>query len=217
MRVLLVDDQALLRTSLAEALAARGLEVVGQAGDGERALEEVERLRPDVVVMDIRMPPGYTTEGLAATAEIRRRLPGTAVMILSHHVETAIAMELIAGDPVGVGYLLKDRVTHVGAFVASLERLLEGDSVIDPEVVGRLLGRARTRDRLADLTPREREVLAAMANGRSNRGIAEDLAIEERTVEHHVSQTLAKLGIEPDEHGHRRVLAVLTWLRRTPG
>jgi DNA-binding NarL/FixJ family response regulator len=216
MKVLLVDDQLLLRSSLAESLSARGLEIVGEVGDGDAALAAAVRLRPEVVVMDIRMPPTFTTEGLAATVAIRTQIPELAVMILSHHVETAIAMELLGDDPVGIGYLLKDRVTRIGAFVESLETLVEGGSVIDPIVVSRLLGRSSALGSVAELTPREREVLASMAEGRSNRGIAGALGIEEKTVEHHVSQILGKLDVPADDSGNRRVLAVLAWLRDAP-
>ena len=214
MRVVLADDQALLRESLAEALAARGIEVVGQAEDVSELLALVERARPDVAIVDIRMPPTHTVEGLEAASTIRRTWPGVAVLLLSHHVETAIAADLLRDDPRGLGYLLKDRVSRIDVLVDAIERLAAGGVVIDPAIVSLLLGRRRAHDPLDELTPREREVLAQMAEGRSNRGIAAQLGIEEKTVEYHVTQILGKLGIEAVGTDHRRVLAVITWLRR---
>ena len=214
MRVALADDQALLRESLAEALIARGIEVVGQADDVPGLLALVERTQPDVAIVDIRMPPTHTVEGLEAASTIRATWPDVALLLLSHHVETAIAVDLLRDDPRGLGYLLKDRVTRIDVLVEAIERLAAGGVVIDPGIVSRLLGRRRTHDPLDELTPREREVLAEMAEGRSNRGIAERLGIEEKTVEYHVTQILGKLGIEPVGADHRRVLAVIMWLRR---
>ena len=214
MRVALADDQALLRESLAEALLARGIDVVGQAEDGPGLLSLVERTQPDVAIVDIRMPPTHTVEGLHAATAIRHSWPDVAVLLLSHHVETATAVDLLRDDPRGVGYLLKDRVTRIGVLVDALERLVAGGVVIDPEIVGRLLGRPRVHEPLDELTKRERLVLSEMAEGRSNRGIAERLGIEDKTVEYHVTQILGKLGIEPVGADHRRVLAVIMWLRR---
>jgi serine/threonine-protein kinase len=214
MRIVLADDQALLRESLAEALTARGIDVAGQAADVHGLLDLVERTSPDVAVVDIRMPPTHSVEGLEATATIRSRWPGTAVLLLSHHVETAIAVDLLREDPGGLGYLLKDRVTRIDVLVDAIERLAAGGVVIDPEIVSRLLGRRREHDPLEELTARERDVLAQMAEGRSNRGIATHLGIEDKTVEYHVTQILGKLGIEPVGADHRRVLAVIMWLRR---
>jgi serine/threonine-protein kinase len=212
--VVLADDQALLRESLAEALAARGIDVVGQAEDVPGLLALVERAKPDVAIVDIRMPPSHTVEGLEAATTIRATWPDVALLLLSHHVETAIAVDLLRDDPRGVGYLLKDRVTRIDALVDALERLAAGGVVIDPEIVSRLLGRRRGHDPLDELTIRERDVLAEMAEGRSNTGIAARLGIEDKTVEYHVTQILGKLGIEAVGADHRRVLAVIKWLRR---
>lgn len=214
MRVVLADDQALLRESLAEALTARGIDVAGQAEDVPGLLEVVERTLPDVAVVDIRMPPAHCVEGLEATTTIRSRWPGVAVLLLSHHVETAIAVDLLRENPGRLGYLLKDRVTRIDVLVDAIERLAAGGVVIDPEIVSRLLGRRRDHDPLDELTTRERDVLAQMAEGRSNRGIGAGLGIEDKTVEYHVTQILGKLGIEPEGADHRRVLAVIMWLRR---
>ena len=214
MRVVLADDQALLRESLAEALTARGIDVAGQAEDVPGLLEVVERTLPDVAIVDIRMPPAHRVEGLEATTTIRSRWPGVAVLLLSHHVETAIAVDLLRDNPGRLGYLLKDRVTRIDVLVDAIERLAAGGVVIDPGIVSRLLGRRRDHDPLDELTTRERDVLAQMAEGRSNRGIAARLGIEDKTVEYHVTQILGKLGIEPEGADHRRVLAVIMWLRR---
>ena len=214
MRVVLADDQALLRESIAEALTARGIDVAGQAEDVPGLLEVVERTLPDVAIVDIRMPPAHRVEGLEATTTIRSRWPGVAVLLLSHHVETAIAVDLLRDNPGRLGYLLKDRVTRIDVLVDAIERLAAGGVVIDPGIVSRLLGRRRDHDPLDELTTRERDVLAQMAEGRSNRGIAARLGIEDKTVEYHVTQILGKLGIEPEGADHRRVLAVIMWLRR---
>jgi DNA-binding NarL/FixJ family response regulator len=214
MRIVMADDQALLRESLAEALSARGIDVAGQAEDVPGLLELVERTRPDVAIVDIRMPPSHGVEGLNAAALIRSTWPGVAVLLLSHHVETAIAVDLLREDPGGLGYLLKDRVARIDVLVDAIDRLAAGGVVIDPEIVSRLLGRRRDHDALDELTARERDVLAEMAEGRSNRGIASRLGIEDKTVEYHVTQILGKLGIEPVGADHRRVLAVIMWLRR---
>jgi DNA-binding NarL/FixJ family response regulator len=214
MKVALADDHALLRESLAEALAARSIDIVGQAQDVPGLLALVERAQPDVAIVDIRMPPSHTVEGLKAATAIRTSWPAVAVLLLSHHVETAIAVDLLRDEARGVGYLLKDRVTRIDTLVDALERLVAGGVVIDPEIVSRLLGRPRTHDPLDELTNRERHVLAEMAEGRSNRGIAERLGIEDKTVEYHVTQILGKLGIDVVSADHRRVLAVIMWLRR---
>ena len=214
MRVVLADDQALLRESLAEALVARGIEVVGQAQDVAGLLALVDRERPDVAIIDIRMPPTHTVEGLEAASTIRATWPAVALLLLSHHVETSIAVDLLRDDPRSIGYLLKDRVTRIDTLIDALHRLVAGGVVIDPEIIARLLGRRRAHDPLDELTGREREVLGAMAEGRSNRGIAEQLGIEDKTVEYHVTQILGKLGIESVGADHRRVLAVILWLRR---
>ena len=213
MRVVIADDHALLRESLADALSARGFDVVGRAGDPDALLRLVEATRPDVAVIDIRMPPTFTDEGLRAAIAIRAMDPRPAVLVLSNHVETSIAVDLLRDEPRGMGYLLKDRVTRIDTLAEALERLHAGGSVVDPDVVARLLGRPREHRQLDELTPRELAVLGAMAEGRSNRGIAEHLGIESKTVEYHVTQILGKLAIEPAGGDHRRVLAVLAWLR----
>ena len=220
MRVVIADDHALLRESLADALSARGFDVVGRAGDPDALLRLVEATRPDVAVIDIRMPPTFTDEGLRAAIAIRAMDPRPAVLVLSNHVETSIAVDLLRDEPRGMGYLLKDRVTRIDTLAEALERLHAGGSVVeiypllyDLRVVARLLGRPREHRQLDELTPRELAVLGAMAEGRSNRGIAEHLGIESKTVEYHVTQILGKLAIEPAGGDHRRVLAVLAWLR----
>jgi DNA-binding NarL/FixJ family response regulator len=213
LRVALADDADLLREALASALTAAGFEVVGQAPDAERLLALIEEQRPDVVVLDVRMPPTHTTEGLVAARTIRARWPRTAILVLSQYVETRHAIDLLRDDPSGIGYLLKDRVTRVDDLAAAVRRVGAGGSVIDPEVVGRLLGRPRGRSALDELTPREREILALMAEGRSNPAIAERLGLEVKTVEGHVRAIFSKLGLEPAAEDHRRVLAVLAWLR----
>ena len=212
-RIVLADDADLLREALAAGLGAAGFEVVGQARDVEGLLRAVDASRPDVAVVDVRMPPTHTTEGLEAAREIRRRHPRMAILVLSQYVETRYALELVRDDPSGVGYLLKDRVTRLDDLADAVRRVEAGGSVIDPEVVGRLLGRPRRHSPLEELTPREREILALMAEGRSNQGIADRLVLELKTVEGHVGQIFGKLGLEPAAEDHRRVLAVLTFLR----
>ena len=216
MRVAIADDQALLRTSIAEALNGRGVQIVGQAGDAESLLRLAGATHPDVVILDIRMPPTHTVEGLEAAAVLRARQPAPGVLLLSHHVETAIAVDLLRDDPRGIGYLLKDRVARLDDLVEALGRIAAGGTVVDPDVVAHLLGRPRRPGPLDELTPRERDVLGAMAEGRSNRGIAARLGIDEKTVEYHTTQILGKLAIEPDANDHRRVLAVLRLLRGGP-
>jgi DNA-binding NarL/FixJ family response regulator len=212
MRVILAEDSDLLRESLAAALTQHGVEVAGLASQEDQLVNLVERLVPDAAIIDIRMPPTQTVEGLRAAEAIRASRPGFPVLLLSHHVESGIALQLLRDDPAGVGYMLKDRVTRVDQLVSALERLVAGGSVIDPEVVSGLIGRRRAPNILGELTRRERDVLVLMAEGRSNRGIAQELGLEEKTVEHHVGQVFSKLGLEPGPHDHRRVLAVLTWL-----
>lgn len=213
LRIALADDAVLLREALAAALAAGGFDVVGQAADVPELMALVDRAEPDVVVIDVRMPPTHTTEGLEAAQHIRAANPGTAVLVLSQYVETRYAMELIRDDPIGVGYLLKDRVLRLGDLSDAVERVAAGDSVIDPEVVARLLGRQRRHSPLDELTPRERQILGLMAEGRSNAAIAERLVLEVKTVEGHVSGIFSKLSLEPTSSDHRRVLAVLAYLR----
>jgi DNA-binding NarL/FixJ family response regulator/class 3 adenylate cyclase len=212
-RVVLADDALLLREALAAGLKAAGFEVVGQASDVAGLLGLVESQAPDVAVVDVRMPPTHTTEGLEAAREIRRSHPGIAILVLSQYVETRYAIDLIRDGPSGVGYLLKDRVTRLEDLSDAVRRVAAGGSVIDPEVVGRLLGRPRRHSPLDELTPREREILGLMAEGRSNQGIAAQLVLELKTVEGHVGQIFNKLGLEPSTGEHRRVLAVLLMLR----
>jgi DNA-binding NarL/FixJ family response regulator len=189
------------------------MDVVGQAGDAEDLLRKVRAHKPDVALVDIRMPPTQTDEGLRAAATIRAEQPQTGVLVLSQYVEEAYALELLADNAEGVGYLLKDRVADVDRFVDSVRRVGEGGSALDPEVVARLVGRRRREDPLSALSPREREVLGHMAEGRSNHGIAEALVVTERAVEKHVTSIFTKLNLPPAEDNHRRVLAVLTYLR----
>jgi DNA-binding NarL/FixJ family response regulator len=207
------EDSVLLREGIVRLLTERGFEVVGQAGDAEDLLRKVGAHKPDAVVADIRMPPDNTDDGLRAALEIRQRHPDTGVLVLSAYVEEAYAMELVSDTAAGVGYLLKDRVADVDAFIDALRRVGEGGSALDPEVVSRLLGRSRRDDPLAELTPREREVLELMAEGRSNAAIAEQLVVTERAVEKHVTSIFGKLNLTPAAEDHRRVLAVLTFLR----
>jgi DNA-binding NarL/FixJ family response regulator len=213
LRVVLADDQLLLRAGVARLLEDAGMEVVAQAGDAEDLLRKTGAHRPDVAVVDVRMPPTHTDEGLRAAAEIRERFPGVGVLVLSQYVEEAYALELFAEGADGLGYLLKDRVADLDRFVEAVRRVAEGGSALDPEVVGRLLGRRRREDPLEVLSPREREVLGLMAEGRSNGGIAEHLVVTERAVEKHVTAIFTKLGLAPAPEDHRRVLAVLTYLR----
>jgi DNA-binding NarL/FixJ family response regulator len=212
-RIVLADDAVLLREALAAALAASGFDVVGQAVDVPGLLALVDRELPDVAVVDVRMPPTHTTEGLEAARRIRAKHPKIAILVLSQYVETRYAVDLIRDDPAGVGYLLKERVMRLGDLTDAVRRVAAGGSVIDPEVVARLLGRRRSHSPLDELTPREREILALMAEGRSNAAIAERLTLELRTVEGHVRAIFAKLGLEPTTEDHRRVLAVLAYLR----
>ena len=212
MRVVIADDSVLLREGVARILADAGFDVVGQAGDAPELLLKVRSYDPAVAIVDIRMPPTHTDEGLQAAKEIRERYPGTGVLVLSQYVEPAYALELLAGSAEGVGYLLKDRVSDVSEFATAVRRVADGGSALDPTVVSQLVGRRRGDDPLADLTPREREVLGLMAEGRSNRGIAERLVITERAVEKHVTGILSKLQLGSDADDHRRVLAVLAFL-----
>jgi DNA-binding NarL/FixJ family response regulator len=211
-RVVVADDDVLLREGLASLLDRSGLEVVGQAGNGVELLALVRANPPDVAIIDIRMPPSYTTEGLDAARVIRQELPDTAIIVLSAHVEVDEAMELLAGGE-GLGYLLKSRVTQVAQFLETVERIAAGASVVDPSLVQELVKARRRRDPLDVLSPREREVLALMAEGRSNAGIAGALVLSLGTVEKHVASIFAKLGLPSSETDNRRVLAVLRYLR----
>jgi DNA-binding NarL/FixJ family response regulator len=212
-RVVLAEDSVLLREGIARLLQDAGMDVVGQAGDAEDLLRKVGAHRPDVAVVDVRMPPTHTDEGLRAAAEIRERYPQTAVLVLSQVIEPGSALELLTASAEGVGYLLKDRVADVDRFTEAVRRVADGGSALDPEVVSTLLGRRRRDDPLADVTAREREVLALMAEGRSNGAIAEQLVVTERAVEKHVTSIFGKLGLAPAAEDHRRVLAVLAYLR----
>jgi DNA-binding NarL/FixJ family response regulator len=212
-RIAIADDAILLREALASALMAAGFSVVGQAADADGLLTLIDRERPDLAIVDVRMPPTHTTEGLEAARQIRLRYPGTAILVLSQYVETRYALELLRDDPAGIGYLLKDRVTKVADLADAVRRVAAGGSVIDPEVVSRLLGRPRAHSPLDELTPREREILGLMAEGRSNQAIAGQLVLDPKTVEGHVSAIFGKLGLEPAAQDNRRVLAVLAYLR----
>jgi DNA-binding NarL/FixJ family response regulator len=212
MRVVIAEDNALLRAGLVRLLEDEGIDVVGQAGDAEDLLRKARAHRPDVVITDIRMPPTNTDEGLRAARVIREELAGTGVLVLSQYVEETYALELLQGGAEGVGYLLKDRVADPAEFLSAVERVAAGGSALDPEVVGHMLGRRRREDPLEALTAREREVLSLMAEGRSNRGIAERLVVSERAVEKHVTAIFGKLGLPASGEDHRRVLAVLTFV-----
>ena len=213
MRVVIAEDSILLREGLARLLADGGVEVVAQVGDGPGLVAAVDAYRPDLAVVDVRMPPTHTDEGLRAAMEVRERAPTTAILVLSQYVEERYATDLLAGGAQGVGYLLKDRVADVGEFLAAVRRVGEGGAAIDPEVVAQLLGRRRRSDPLASLSPRELDVLALMAEGRSNAAIAERLVVTDGAVEKHISSIFGKLGLPAAPSDHRRVLAVLTYLR----
>jgi DNA-binding NarL/FixJ family response regulator len=212
-RVVLGEDSVLLREGVARLLGDAGMDVVGQAGDFDDLMRKVRAHKPDVAVVDIRMPPTHTDEGLRASHLIREELPDTGVLVLSQYVEEGYAMDLLADSAEGVGYLLKDRVADVERFVDSVRRVADGGSALDPEVVSQMLGRRRAEDPLAELTPREREVLGLMAEGRSNHAIAEELVVTERAVEKHATGIFSKLDLGATPEDHRRVLAVLTYLK----
>ncbi len=223
MRVVIAEDSAVVRAGLAEILADRGHDVVAAVGNGEALLAAVAEYYPDVTVVDVRMPPGYTDEGLQAAIEIRRHYPATGVLVFSQYIETRYAADLLGATPgvspgtphrpaAGVGYLLKDRVADVGEFIEALSRVAAGGTALDPEVISQLLAASRRGDALGDLTHRERDVLALMAEGRSNSAIAAILVVSERAVEKHVSNIFSKLGLAPSDADHRRVLAVLRYL-----
>ena len=207
------EDSVLLREGIARLLGEAGIEVVGQAADAEDLLRKVRAHKPDVAIVDIRMPPDNTDDGLRAAATIREELPGTGILVLSQYVEEHYAVDLLAAGSEGVGYLLKDRVAEVDRFIDALRRVEEGGSVLDPEVVAQMLGRRRDAGPLETLTDREREVLKAMAEGQTNKGIAAELFVSERAVERHVTSIFQKLDLSGEDGGHRRVLAVLAYLR----
>jgi DNA-binding NarL/FixJ family response regulator len=215
-RIVIAEDSGVIRAGLAEVLADSGHEVAASVGDAEALYTAVAAHRPDVAVVDVRMPPGYTDEGLRAAVAIRREYPDVGVLVFSQYIETRYAAELLSasqrGGAAGVGYLLKDRVADVGEFVEALRRVAAGGTALDPEVVSQLLRQSRSADRLGGLTAREREVLALMAEGRSNSGVAAVLVVSERAVEKHVSNIFTKLGLAPSDADHRRVLAVLRYL-----
>lgn len=212
MRIVVAEDSVLLREGVVRILTDAGHEVVGQAGDGEDLLRKVRAHKPDLALIDVRMPPTHTDEGLAAAREIRADLPDIGLLVLSQYVEESYAMDLLADSAEGVGYLLKDRVADVDRFLEAIERVAAGGSALDPEVVSQMLGRRRADDPLERISPREREVLALMAEGRSNQAIATDLVITERAVEKHVTSIFSKLDLGASREDHRRVLAVRAYL-----
>jgi DNA-binding NarL/FixJ family response regulator len=212
LRVAIAEDSGLLRAGIARLVTDAGHRVVAEADDGPGFLRAVEERTPDVAVVDVRMPPGFRDEGLKAALEARRRSPGLAVLVLSQYVEERYGRELLESGMEGTGYLLKDRVADVEEFVSALETVASGGTVLDPEVVGQLLARRRRNEGLASLTPREREVLALLAEGRTNGGVAEALFVTEGAVEKHVRSIFGKLGLAQSEADHRRVLAVLAYL-----
>jgi DNA-binding NarL/FixJ family response regulator len=213
MRVVIADDEVLLREGLERLLREAGFDVVGKVGTAHELRRKVEVARPDVAIVDIRMPPTHTDEGIVAARELRSSHPALGVLVLSQHVESRYAMRLIEEHPGGAGYLLKQRVSNVGVLTDALERLRDGECVIDPTIVARLVQRARPAKRLAELTDRERDVLALMAEGRTNKAIAASLFLSPKTVEAHVKHIFQKLDLDESPDDHRRVLAVLAYLR----
>jgi DNA-binding NarL/FixJ family response regulator len=213
LRVVIADDAVLLREGLIRLLAENGHEVVSAVGDGPALVEAIVRHRPDVSIVDVRMPPSHTDEGLRAAVQARAKVPGAPVLVLSQYVEVSYADDLLADRAGAVGYLLKERVAQIADFLDTLRRVASGGTVLDPDVVAQLLVRRRREDPLRTLTPREREVLALMAEGQSNTAIARTLHVTEGAVEKHVTSIFAKLDLPPDEEQHRRVMAVLTFLR----
>ena len=213
MRAVIADDSVLLREGITRILAEGDIEVIAGVGDATSLLNAVEEGKPDLAIIDVRMPPGYRDEGLRAALEIRRRWPDVALLVLSQYVEERYATELLAGQTRGIGYLLKDRIADVWEFIGALRRVASGGTALDPDVVRQLLARSRKTDPLSRLTAREREVLAHMAEGRSNTAIAETLVITTKAVEKHVASVFAKLDLPPDDDQHsRRVLAVVHYL-----
>jgi DNA-binding NarL/FixJ family response regulator len=215
MRVVIADDNLLMREGIASLLRRVDIEVVGEAGDGEALLAVVDEHVPDAAIVDVRMPPTHTDEGLVAAEEIRRLDPSVGVLVLSHYLESRYAMRLLQQHPEGVGYLLKERISDLAVLTDAVRRVAEGECVIDPTIVARLMARQRDRGPLTQLTEREREVLALMAEGHSNQGICDKLVLSPKTVEAHVSQIFSKLGLRDAPGYHRRVLAVLALLRTT--
>ena len=216
MRVVIAEDAALLREGLTRLLEDRGHEICAAVLDGDALLAAVAEHRPDVAVVDIRMPPTHSDEGLRAALKLRHDFPRTGVLVFSQYIETSYSAQLLEGGAAGVGYLLKDRVANVAEFTAALQRVADGGTALDPEVVSQLFRASRQRGGLATLTPRERQVLALMAEGRSNAGIAAELVVSGGAVEKHVASIFTKLGLPPDESDNRRVLAVLRHLGGKP-
>jgi len=212
MRVVIAEDSVLLREGVARLLADEGFEVVEAVGDGDALVEAAERQRPDLAIIDVRMPPTHTDEGLRAAIAAREHVPEMAILVLSQYVEESYASDLLAVGDRGIGYLLKERVADVGEFVESVRRVAEGGTAFDPEVIAQLMGRRRRNDPLSELTPREREVLALMAEGLSNTAIAKRLWLTVGAVEKHISSIFARLGLLPGDDENRRVRAVLTYL-----
>jgi DNA-binding NarL/FixJ family response regulator len=212
LRVVVADDHVLLRRGVVSMLESQGFDVVGQAGDADELTRKVGAHRPDVAIVDIRMPPTNTDDGLRAAVEIRHAHPDVGVLVLSQYIEADYALELIGADARGVGYLLKDRISDIEEFADAIRRVADGGSVLDPEVVRWMLGRQRETSALAELTPREREVLGLLAEGCSNEGVARRLFITQRAVEKHVTAIMSKLELPPEPEAHRRVLAVLAYL-----
>jgi DNA-binding NarL/FixJ family response regulator len=213
MRILIADDSALIRDGLSHVLPAHGFELAAAVADVPTLLEAARQHRPDVALIDIRMPPSYTNEGIHAAATIRERFPDVGVILLSQHVDADYALTLIRNDPSRCGYLLKDRITNIDILAEAINRVHRGDTVVDPELVNLLLRRPATKSRLEDLTPREREVLALLAEGLTDRGIGKRLWLTPKTVETHIRHILTKLSLPTNTHHNRRVLAVLTYLR----
>ena len=213
MRILIAEDSVLLRAGLTRLLVDAGMDVIASVGDATELLTAVERHQPDLAVVDVRMPPTNTDDGLRAALQIRARWPKIGILVLSQYVEERYATDLLAGETTSIGYLLKDRVADVAEFLAAVRRVGDGGTALDPEVVAQLLARARQKDPLERPTPREREVLALMAEGRSNPAIARSLVVSDKAVEKHVSNIFSKLDLPLAEDDHRRVLAVLQWVK----
>ena len=213
MRIVIAEDAAVIRAGLVEVLADRGHEIVAAVGDAEALLAAVAEHKPDVAIVDVRMPPDHTDEGLRAALKIRRSQPDVGILVFSQYVETRYAADLLSARAGGVGYLLKDRVANVGEFVEAITRVAAGGTALDPEVVTGLLSSTRHANALAALTPREHDVLALIAEGRSNSAIADRLVVSERAVEKHISNIFTKLRLPPSDSDHRRVLAVLAYLQ----
>ncbi|HEV2128745.1 MAG TPA: response regulator transcription factor [Thermomicrobiales bacterium] len=212
MRVVIAEDAVLLREGVVRLLTEQGMEIIAAVADGEALIAATEQHRPDVVIADVRMPPTFREEGLRAALEIRKRLPGTSILVFSQYVEERYAAELMATGTNGIGYLLKDRVADVRDFIAAIRQVAAGGTVLDPEVVAQLVTRRRRDEHIASLTQREREVLELMAQGRTNAAIADALFVSEGTVEKHIRGIFGKLGLDDSIHDHRRVLAVLAYL-----